>query len=210
LDATNVINRLIKTADHKGSPGRNPQYGYGIVDPVKALTAQLDPVKTNPLGQLDAPDAGSTSSKAAAAPTKTGTSGGSNLGVRIAISAAVLAIIVALIVGLAARSRRRKSVTAGGWQPGGQPSRGPDQPSRVAAPNSAPAGPGQPPNGAAPSAPAPPTQTPPPGQAPGAPSSAWQPPGAPPPTGSTQTTERGSASGQQEPPEQYEIHWRKP
>jgi type VII secretion-associated serine protease mycosin len=57
LDAANVINRLIKTADHKGAPGRNPQYGYGIVDPVKALTAHVDPVQRNPLGQLDAPDA---------------------------------------------------------------------------------------------------------------------------------------------------------
>ncbi|BCJ37985.1 type VII secretion-associated serine protease [Actinocatenispora thailandica] len=126
LDAANVINRLIKTADHKGVPGRNPQYGYGIVDPVKALTAHVDPVDSNPLGQLDARGTGGSSSKAVAAPGKTGNGGGSNVGVWIAVGATVLVIIVVLIVVLAARSRRRRApVTADGWQPSTQPSRDP-------------------------------------------------------------------------------------
>ncbi|MBX6723884.1 MAG: S8 family serine peptidase, partial [Dactylosporangium sp.] len=33
LDAANVINRLITTADDKGPPGRDQQYGFGIVNP---------------------------------------------------------------------------------------------------------------------------------------------------------------------------------
>jgi type VII secretion-associated serine protease mycosin len=191
LDAANVINRLIKTADHKGAPGRNPQYGYGIVDPVKALTAHVDPVKSNPLGQLDAPAAGSSSSKAAAAPAETSSSG--NVGVWIAVGAAVLAIIIVLIIVLAVRARRRKAVAQDGWRPGGQPTRGPGQTPRASLDGSAAASPGQPSSG-------------PPG-VPARPVQATPPTGAPPATGSTQP---GQPSGQQGPPGQYEIRWREP
>ncbi|RKS72658.1 type VII secretion-associated serine protease mycosin [Motilibacter peucedani] len=49
LDAAGVINRLITTADDKGPKGRDPEYGFGIVDPVRALTATVPAVTTNPL-----------------------------------------------------------------------------------------------------------------------------------------------------------------
>jgi type VII secretion-associated serine protease mycosin len=49
LDAANVINRLIQTADDKGPPGRDEQYGFGIVNPVRALTADVPRVDSNPL-----------------------------------------------------------------------------------------------------------------------------------------------------------------
>ncbi len=49
LDAANVINRLIRTADDKGLPGRDERYGFGIVNPVRALTADLPPIDRNPL-----------------------------------------------------------------------------------------------------------------------------------------------------------------
>ena len=38
MDAANVINRLISTADDLGAPGRDDEYGFGEVDPVAALT----------------------------------------------------------------------------------------------------------------------------------------------------------------------------
>jgi subtilisin family serine protease len=41
LSARDVIHRLVTTADDRGPPGRDDQYGYGIVDPVKALTADV-------------------------------------------------------------------------------------------------------------------------------------------------------------------------
>jgi type VII secretion-associated serine protease mycosin len=41
LSARDVIHRLVATADDRGPPGRDDQYGYGIVDPVKALTADV-------------------------------------------------------------------------------------------------------------------------------------------------------------------------
>jgi serine protease len=49
LDASNVINRLIRTAHDLGPTGRDDRYGYGEVNPVGALTASLPVVRRNPL-----------------------------------------------------------------------------------------------------------------------------------------------------------------
>jgi type VII secretion-associated serine protease mycosin len=53
LDAANVINRVIRTADPKGEEAPSPLYGYGIIDPVAALTNEVEAVDANPLGSLD-------------------------------------------------------------------------------------------------------------------------------------------------------------
>lgn len=55
LDAINVINRLVRTADDNGPPGRDPQYGFGVVDPVRALTAAVPSTSVNPLGAPSSP-----------------------------------------------------------------------------------------------------------------------------------------------------------
>jgi type VII secretion-associated serine protease mycosin len=50
MDAANVINRLISTADDLGPPGRDDEYGYGEVDPVAALTdPDIPAASRNPL-----------------------------------------------------------------------------------------------------------------------------------------------------------------
>lgn len=49
LDAPNVINRIIRTARDAGAPGRDPQYGFGRIDPIAALTANVPRVSANPL-----------------------------------------------------------------------------------------------------------------------------------------------------------------
>jgi type VII secretion-associated serine protease mycosin len=49
LPAKDVIQRLISTADDAGPPGRDPDYGYGRLNLVKALTADVAPVAANPL-----------------------------------------------------------------------------------------------------------------------------------------------------------------
>ena len=41
LSATEVIHRLTATARDAGTPGRDPEYGYGIVNPYAALTADV-------------------------------------------------------------------------------------------------------------------------------------------------------------------------
>jgi type VII secretion-associated serine protease mycosin len=43
LPATEVIRRLTATATDRGKPGRDDEYGYGIVNPVAALTASIGP-----------------------------------------------------------------------------------------------------------------------------------------------------------------------
>jgi subtilisin family serine protease len=52
LDAANVIERVIKTADPNGHEVPSPLYGWGLIDPVPSLTASVDPVTENPLGSL--------------------------------------------------------------------------------------------------------------------------------------------------------------
>jgi type VII secretion-associated serine protease mycosin len=54
LDAANVINRLIRTAVDRGSPGRDPLYGFGALDAQRAVTRAVAAVDANPLGQAAA------------------------------------------------------------------------------------------------------------------------------------------------------------
>ncbi|MGC4750487.1 S8 family serine peptidase, partial [Micromonospora sp. DT201] len=58
LDAANVINRIIRTARDAGPAGRDPQYGFGRIDPVAALTADVPVVSVNPLLGPAAPAGG--------------------------------------------------------------------------------------------------------------------------------------------------------
>ncbi|WP_344504179.1 S8 family serine peptidase [Dactylosporangium maewongense] len=54
LPAKDVIQRLIATADDAGPPGRDPDYGYGRLNLVKALTADVPAVPANPLAAQSA------------------------------------------------------------------------------------------------------------------------------------------------------------
>lgn len=49
LDAGNVVNRLVATATDLLAPGRDNATGFGQVDPVAALTADVPRVERNPL-----------------------------------------------------------------------------------------------------------------------------------------------------------------
>jgi serine protease len=55
MTAGEVVNRIIKTAKDRGSPGRDDTYGYGMVDPTGALTAEIPPVLANPLDTTPSP-----------------------------------------------------------------------------------------------------------------------------------------------------------
>ena len=52
LDAANVINRILATAQPQTEQTPDPLYGYGIVDAFAAVTADVPRVSTNPLGTL--------------------------------------------------------------------------------------------------------------------------------------------------------------
>ncbi|SHN03004.1 type VII secretion-associated serine protease mycosin [Cryptosporangium aurantiacum] len=69
LTAANVVNRLISTADDEGTPGRDSQYGFGIVDPVGALSEPVPAVNRNPLLSSPATNQGGSAPSASPAPT---------------------------------------------------------------------------------------------------------------------------------------------
>ncbi|WP_433084756.1 S8 family serine peptidase [Dactylosporangium sp. CA-052675] len=48
LSGAEVVHRITATAVDKGRPGRDDEFGFGIVDPVAALTADVGPVPSSP------------------------------------------------------------------------------------------------------------------------------------------------------------------
>ena len=52
LDAANVIERIIATAKDAGATGTDPIYGFGLIDAQAAVTADVEPVTANPMGDL--------------------------------------------------------------------------------------------------------------------------------------------------------------
>lgn len=55
MSAANVVQRLITTARDEGIPGRDDQYGFGVLDPQAALTASVPVVAANPLDTAPPP-----------------------------------------------------------------------------------------------------------------------------------------------------------
>ncbi|MEV0805645.1 type VII secretion-associated serine protease mycosin [Micromonospora sp. NPDC050200] len=55
MSAGDVVNRLLATAKDVGPTGRDDRFGYGVVDPVAALTADVPLVHRNPLDDNDSP-----------------------------------------------------------------------------------------------------------------------------------------------------------
>lgn len=111
LEAKNVINRLISTADDKGPKGRDKEYGFGVVNPLKALTADVPKIDHDPLDPSASP------SQPAAAPTKNSGDNPGESGLpgylipTFAILGSIL-ILAAIIIAVAiTRSRRRMSAS---------------------------------------------------------------------------------------------------
>jgi type VII secretion-associated serine protease mycosin len=48
LSAEDVIHRMITTADDRGTPGRDNEYGHGIINPLAALTADVPLINPPP------------------------------------------------------------------------------------------------------------------------------------------------------------------
>ncbi|WP_407939886.1 type VII secretion-associated serine protease mycosin [Micromonospora tarapacensis] len=55
MSAGDVVNRLLVTAKDIGPTGRDDRFGYGLIDPIRALTAQVPLVHQNPLDDNDPP-----------------------------------------------------------------------------------------------------------------------------------------------------------
>ena len=124
LDAANVINRLIRTADDAGPPGRDPQYGFGRINPLRALTEQVAPVTANPLGSPGQPSAGPTvkaSSGATAGAGAAHTGGGPATPVLLGAGGLLVILVVVAFVVVARRGRRPGEGSTVGPPPNGAP-----------------------------------------------------------------------------------------
>jgi hypothetical protein len=119
-----VIRDLIATADPASGQAagqHSDQYGYGIVDPLKALQASAPSETSNPL-LAGGGGSGSASAGASATAAATGTGGatgsssksGAGLAIGIVVAVIVVLLIIVLIVVLSRRNRNRP----GGGGPG--------------------------------------------------------------------------------------------
>jgi type VII secretion-associated serine protease mycosin len=100
LSAAEVIHRLTATATDKGPPGRDNEYGYGVINIVAALTADVPPLSANASATAPVTDQPASSGSSEAQPARTR----SSLLFIIPIVAVVLALLV--IVGWRVTRRR--------------------------------------------------------------------------------------------------------
>lgn len=107
LSAQDVIHRLTATATDNGPPGRDDKCGYGVLNIVKALTANIPPLAT---ASASAPPVSVMPSASAGAARRTENTGGRAL---IAISGLVVAALVGGLAALLARRRRHGQRTRG-------------------------------------------------------------------------------------------------
>lgn len=111
LSAEEVIHRLTATATDKGPKGRDEQYGYGVLNLVAALTADVPPLAgaTNPAG-ASVPPTGATT-PAVARPTVPPPGGG------VSATTALIGILLILLLAAGAIglliARRRRSAPPG-------------------------------------------------------------------------------------------------
>jgi subtilisin family serine protease len=104
LSAAEVIHRLTATATDKGPPGRDNEYGYGVINIVAALTADVPPLSASPRPAPSGVDHSPDRSSAVAQPPSAPSDGPSAL--LIVIPAAVfLCALVGTLVWWAARRR---------------------------------------------------------------------------------------------------------
>lgn len=132
LDAANVVNRLIRTAQDQGPKGRDDEYGFGAVDPVAALTRSVPAVSSNPL-LAGAPAGGDGEQQAQPLPARTkddgpavafGVKNGAGALIQGALCLLMPLAVAILVIVLVRRSRRRPAAQIGGPgfpQPPGHP-----------------------------------------------------------------------------------------
>lgn len=101
MSAPNVVNRLIRTADDLGPAGRDPNYGFGMVDPLKALTAKVPTVTANPLDTAPPTASPSTSPPAATASPNQRNAAGTATAPTTSVPHTAYLIAIAIVLALA-------------------------------------------------------------------------------------------------------------
>ena len=108
LSATEVVHRLTATATDKGAPGRDDEYGYGLINIVAALTANVPPATTSASPSAPTtttPPAAVTTTPAGSPPSAVAAAQSSSRA-PIGVIAAVAAVLAVLAVWLVSRRRR--------------------------------------------------------------------------------------------------------
>jgi type VII secretion-associated serine protease mycosin len=114
-DAATVVNRLIRTADDRGAKGRDNLYGFGVVDPVAALTADVPAVSANPLLAAVPAVSGAAGATGAAKAGEDDPAVSISVGdpklaaLQIGVCLAVVALVVGVILFSVRSSRRRNA-----------------------------------------------------------------------------------------------------
>ncbi len=107
LSAQEVIHRLTATATDIGKPGRDDECGYGVLNIVKALTADVPPLSGTTTPTTTATTPPTTPTNAAPDPTPAGSDKTNITAIAGGIGAA--ALIGGLIALLLTRRRRRNT-----------------------------------------------------------------------------------------------------
>ena len=108
LDAANVINRLIRTAVDRGSAARDPRYGFGTIDALRAVTVEVAPTDANPLGVAAAtPSAGPTDGLGSGGGDSGSGAALGRLGLLLGAVACIGLVVLVVVIVAVARSRRR-------------------------------------------------------------------------------------------------------
>ncbi|GAA1267778.1 S8 family serine peptidase [Saccharothrix xinjiangensis] len=109
LDAGNVVNRLIATATDLQAPGRDGATGFGLVDPVAALTAEVPRVDRNPLAPPPPPPATTASQPPVQALPPAVPDDGDRLALIAGGLGAAAVLVAAIALLLARRNRIRRA-----------------------------------------------------------------------------------------------------
>ncbi|MEQ4303000.1 S8 family serine peptidase [Plantactinospora sp. B6F1] len=117
LSAAEVVHRLTATATDRGAPGRDPEYGHGVLDLVDALTAEVEPAGAQPSpGTGPTATADGTSPAVAAPPPGDGPTGLRLSPAAYAIGGLCLLVVLAgagVLGWLLVRARRRPRTHGG-------------------------------------------------------------------------------------------------
>jgi membrane-anchored mycosin MYCP len=107
MTAAQTKERIQSTADHPSAAMPDPQYGFGVIDPSAALTADVAPSAT-------------AAAPVAAPPFSPAPAGQGNAGITAAVAAGSLGVVVAVLAGWFTIRRGRRRA----WRPGRIPTDG--------------------------------------------------------------------------------------
>lgn len=109
LSAKEVVHRLTATATDKGPPGRDDEYGYGVVNLVAALTAEVPPLAGTASPAASPSPVPARSAATSATPGATGDDQGSGWTTALAVAAAVVVGAAIPVVAVVVVLRRRRA-----------------------------------------------------------------------------------------------------